>query len=198
MRLGESCTACHHQVSKAVTHSHASSKHGVLVALEGQGFDLSLPLADANMRAPTCPYCHMHRGEHDVSRSIPAWTPLAGPVKADQERLDGLRQVPCLDCHSPRFVTTWFASGNGMVAVARMKVREAEAIVENAKRDFKESVGELSDHYERMGGTHLKNIWIGVHHQSPDYQWWYGQPALDGDLLRIKGAYGDLLRQRSP
>jgi hypothetical protein len=32
------------------------------------------------------------------------------------------------------------------------------------------------------------------HQQSPDYQWWHGQPALDGDLLRIKGAVGELYR----
>jgi len=45
-----------------------------------------------------------------------------------------------------------------------------------------------------MQSLHLKNVYLGVGHQSPDYQWWHGQPALDGDLLRIKGALGELHR----
>jgi len=28
-----------------------------------------------------------------------------------------------------------------------------------------------------------------------DYQWWYGQPALDGDLLRIKAAATRIARR---
>ena len=34
-------------------------------------------------------------------------------------------------------------------------------------------------------------------HQSPDYQWWLGQAALDGSLLRIKGALGEARRSRA-
>jgi hypothetical protein len=29
---------------------------------------------------------------------------------------------------------------------------------------------------------------LGAGHQSPDYQWWHGQPALDGDLIRLRAA----------
>ena len=41
---------------------------------------------------------------------------------------------------------------------------------------------------------HLRNVYLGIGHQSPDYQWWHGQPALDGDLLRIKDYIGELYR----
>ena len=34
----------------------------------------------------------------------------------------------------------------------------------------------------------LRNLRLGAGHQSPDYQWWHGQPALDGDLIRIRNA----------
>ncbi len=37
---------------------------------------------------------------------------------------------------------------------------------------------------------------MGVRHQSPDYQGWRGQLALDGDLLRIEAAVGVLHRVR--
>jgi hypothetical protein len=44
--------------------------------------------------------------------------------------------------------------------------------------------------------AHGRNVRLGVGHQSPDYQWWHGQLALDGDLLRIKGLIGDRERDR--
>jgi len=44
---------------------------------------------------------------------------------------------------------------------------------------------------------HLRNVYLGAAHQSPDYQWWHGQPALDGDLLRIKSLIGELLRNKN-
>jgi hypothetical protein len=34
-----------------------------------------------------------------------------------------------------------------------------------------------------------------VGHQSPDYQWWHGQPALDGDLIRIRDAMDEARRR---
>jgi hypothetical protein len=50
------------------------------------------------------------------------------------------------------------------------------------------------EHFVRMQSLHLKNPYYSIGHRSPDYQWWHGQPALDGDLLRIKGALGELRR----
>jgi hypothetical protein len=35
---------------------------------------------------------------------------------------------------------------------------------------------------------HLRNVRLGAGHQSPDYQWWHGQAALDGDLIRLRDA----------
>jgi hypothetical protein len=45
--------------------------------------------------------------------------------------------------------------------------------------------------------THGRNVRLGAGHQSPDYQWWHGQPALDGDLLRIKGVIAERERRRA-
>jgi len=46
-------------------------------------------------------------------------------------------------------------------------------------------------------GHHLKNVRLGVGHQSPDYQWWHGQPALDGDLIRIRDRIAESRRRRA-
>jgi hypothetical protein len=35
---------------------------------------------------------------------------------------------------------------------------------------------------------------LGAGHQSPDYQWWHGQPALDGDLIRLRDGVAQATR----
>ncbi|MBF0181382.1 MAG: hypothetical protein HQM03_15270 [Magnetococcales bacterium] len=161
-RRDQACvSACHAQEHG----SHALSKHGVIAVLEGERMDFNLPLKEGNQRAPTCAYCHMHDNAHDM-------TSVA-------------RDRPCRDCHSPRFVETWFASGDNMVEIGRMKLREAEAV---AAGSADPEVGRL---LHGMRDLHLRNVRLGVGHASPDDQWWHGHPALDGDLLRIKSLVGE-------
>lgn len=106
---------------------------------------------------------------------------------------EAMREV-CGKCHSPRYLDTLAANGRRMVAVGEMKQREALALLAQARRRFPaERLQAMEDHYHHLQ-THLRNIRLGVGHQSPDHQWWHGHPALDGDLLRIKGAWDDLLR----
>ena len=121
--------------------------------------------------------------------------------------------MTCIDCHggedSPvnhsyttskhgilaRYITRLFDNGERMLDIGRMKVQEAAGVLEQAEEEF--SAAELAaarEHFARMQSLHLKNVYLGVGHQSPDYQCWHGQPALDGDLLRIKGALGELRR----
>ena len=101
----------------------------------------------------------------------------------------------CQYCHSPRYITRLFDNGEQMLAIGRMKVREAAAVIAQAEGEFTaEELATALEHLVKMQSLHLKNVYLGVGHQSPDYQWWHGQPALDGDLLRIKGAVGELHR----
>jgi hypothetical protein len=83
-----------------------------------------------------------------------------------------------------------------MLEVARKKVREANVLIEQAEKIFSDAeLGPAKKHRKKMQ-QHFKNVHLGVGHQSPDYQWWHGQPALDGDLLRIKDSIGELHRLR--
>ncbi|MBF0436824.1 MAG: hypothetical protein HQL77_15830 [Magnetococcales bacterium] len=111
------------------------------------------------------------------------------PAPEDIAARTEARAAPCRDCHSPRFVATWFATGDRMVEIGRMKVREATQAA--ALRDDPETRILL----QRMRDEHLRNVRLGVGHQSPDEQWWHGHPAMDGDLLRIKSLAGSHLRQ---
>jgi len=82
-----------------------------------------------------------------------------------------------------------------MLDIGRIKVREAAGMLEQAEGEFTGvELAAAREHFVRMQSLHLKNLYLGIGHQSPDYQWWHGQPALDGDLLRIKGALGELHR----
>ena len=128
-------------------------------------------------RAPDCVRCHTAQG-HGAS---------------DAERL---RQT-CNHCHSPRYIETLHDNGARMVEIGSMKLLEAMQLLARARSEFPPgTLSEMEAHYTRMQ-RHQANLRLGVAHQSPDYQWWHGHPALDGDLLRLKGAYDRLVRQHA-
>ena len=43
----------------------------------------------------------------------------------------------------------------------------------------------------------LAGLRLGTVHHAPDFQWWLGQAALDGALLRIKAALSRLERRQA-
>jgi hypothetical protein len=189
------CMDCHGGEDGPVTHSYTTSKHGVLVRLEQDEWDWDRPLELANYRAPGCSYCHMYKGNHNVSASVRVWSAVEESDAAERERVQDAMRMVCQECHSPRYITRLFDNGERMLDIGRMKVHEAAGVIEQAEGEF--SGAELAaarEHLKRMQSVHLKNVYLGIGHQSPDYQWWHGQPALDGDLLRIKGAVGELHR----
>lgn len=110
---------------------------------------------------------------------------------------DAMRET-CGKCHSPRYLETLAANGRRMVAVGEMKQREALALLAQARRQFPAERLKAMEEHDHHLQKHLRNIRLGVGHQSPDHQWWHGHPALDGDLLRLKGAYDELIRTKKP
>ncbi|MEN8205173.1 MAG: multiheme c-type cytochrome [Pseudomonadota bacterium] len=194
-RQDGACMDCHGGADSPVIHSYTTSKHGVLVRLEQDEWDWDRPLELANYRAPGCSYCHMHKGNHNVSAGVREWNTTEGTDVAEGEQLPDVMRAVCQDCHSPRYITRLFDNGEDMLAIGRMKVQEAAEVLEQAESDFPAAeLATAREHFVRMQSLHLKNVYLGIGHQSPDYQWWHGQPALDGDLLRIKGAVGELHR----
>ncbi|MEA2079636.1 MAG: multiheme c-type cytochrome [Pseudomonadota bacterium] len=158
------CTGCH---GGEVAHSYESSKHGVIVGLERPAWER--PLQRGAYRAPGCAYCHVHAADHGDT--------MAG------ERGPSAREWVCGGCHAPRFVADQFAAGDDLLAIGRLK--EAEAVAVAARHpDGPAAVANLLAGLQR----HLRNLRLGAGHQSPDYQWWHGQPALDADLIRLRGA----------
>lgn len=176
-RAEHSCINCHRG---AASHSYSSSKHGVINQIEGERQSWQQPLRRGNYRAPSCAYCHLHDGDHGDSMS-----PHRGPE---------LVQWICAGCHSPRYVREQFASGRRQLEIAQLKTSEGEELLNAAVDVF---AGTRSELQQRLN-KHRKNVLLGIGHQSPDYQWWYGQPALDGDLIRIRDAIGKTLGATQP
>ncbi|MEA3290995.1 MAG: hypothetical protein U9Q71_01595 [Pseudomonadota bacterium] len=99
------------------------------------------------------------------------------------ERGPSVRQWICAGCHSPRYVREQFDSGKRQQEIAELKATEGEGLLSTVSILPPVEVAKL----RKPLLHHLQNVRLGVGHQSPDYQWWYGQPALDGDLIRIRG-----------
>jgi len=173
-RANKSCTHCH---TGAESHSYATSKHGVIVRLENRRQDWGKPLQAGQYRAPSCSYCHLHNNDHGDSMKPSGDTPL--------------QQGICTGCHSPRYVRELFASGRRQLDIAKLKRIEGLDLIINARA----ASTEKRKAYRDKLNTHLHNILLGIGHQSPDYQWWHGQAALDGDLIGIKELISNTQRQ---
>jgi len=173
-RKDQSCASCH---EGPASHSYSTSKHGVISHLNEDIQDWNQPLQRGKYRTPTCSYCHLHNGDHGDTMA-----PGRGPE---------VRQWICSGCHSPRYVREQFANGKRQLAIADLKVKEGEGLIASVVDIQSVSLMELKQQLIR----HRRNVLFGVGHQSPDYQWWHGQPALDGDLIRIREAVSKLHRK---
>ncbi len=172
-RRDRGCIGCH---EGPVSHSYGTSKHGVVTRLEKGGHKWRPPLQRGNYRTPGCSYCHLHDGDHGNSMA-----PDRGPE---------VRQWICSGCHSPRYVRELFANAQRQLEIADLKLTEGETLLRSAGEPLPDSFAGLRHALDQ----HRQNVLLGVGHQSPDYQWWYGQPALDGDLIRIRDAVADSRR----
>jgi hypothetical protein len=197
-RHDDTCIGCHGGSHAPAVHSYASSKHGILVRLEGAQWDWNRPLSAANYRAPGCAYCHLHSGEHDVGHGVTSWYPYREAASTRDTVARDAMQAVCGDCHAPRYVAELAANGARQLEIGRMKLREAQAAFDTARDNLLPAeLTTVQNQLATMRDVHLRNVRLGGGHQSPDYQWWLGQPALDGDLLHIKGQLGGAQRLRA-
>lgn len=191
-RKDSGCNQCHGGEDGAVSHSYSTSKHGIIARLEAAEYDWLKPLMSESYRAPGCAFCHFSGGGHNASKLIGG-----GKQGADaQEARQQMRWV-CQQCHAPRYIRELESNGLKMLALGEMKLREAAAVVVSAQKEFPtEKLAEIEALYHSMESETMAALRAGIAHQSPDYQWWHGHPALDGKLLRIKGELHRLRREQ--
>jgi hypothetical protein len=175
---GKTCVECH---AGSAERSWALSKHGVIVRIEA---------GRERRRAPDCAGCHIVEAQAPTAKHYDAKRSRAQAREAATES--------CRACHSPRYVTEQLAAAQRGLAIAEMKRREAEALIELARKELTATeLAQVEKLFATLRDDNLRDLRFGLGHQSPDYQWWLGQAALDGSLLRIKGALGEARRSRA-
>lgn len=178
------CLGCHEGM-EAKPHAGCLSCHG-----DRHG---RLPQARKSQACIAChdgPAARSHQtSKHGVIETLEGrrwdWTkPLAeanqrAPACAYCHRPHGKvdMQAVCVDCHSPRFAATVTEGAGRALDIGRLKLEEGRAVGGDPAA-LEKSFAALR---------------LGLGHHSPDFQWWYGQAALDGDLIRLKA---DVTRQR--
>jgi mono/diheme cytochrome c family protein len=174
---GKTCVDCH---AGAAERSWALSKHGVIARIEA---------GRERRRTPDCGACH---GFEAKAPGPQHYAKKTSRTEAREQATAG-----CGACHSPRYVAEQLAAAQRGLVIGEMKRREAEALVEQARKEVPGAdLARIEKLLATLKDENLRDLRLGLAHQSPDYQWWLGQAALDGSLLRIKGALGEARRSR--
>jgi hypothetical protein len=173
----KTCVDCH---AGAAERSYALSKHGVIARIEA---------GRERRRTPDCAACHAFESK--------APAPQHYVKKTSRKEAREQATAGCGACHSPRYVAEQLAAAQRGLAIGEMKRREAEALIELARKEMTAAeLAQIEKLLASLRDENLRDLRLGLAHQSPDYQWWLGQAALDGSLLRIKGALGEARRSR--
>jgi mono/diheme cytochrome c family protein len=175
---GKTCVDCH---AGAAERSYALSKHGVIARIEA---------GRERRRTPDCAACHAFEAKAPAPQH---YVKKTSRTEAREQATAG-----CGACHSPRYVTEQLAAAQRGLAIGEMKRREAETLVELARKEVSAAeLAQIEKLFATLRDQNLRELRLGLAHQSPDYQWWLGQAALDGSLLRIKGTLGEARRSQA-
>jgi hydroxylamine dehydrogenase len=136
-RRPEACITCHSGPPHPDDETYFHSKHGQLYLAEGETWDWSKPLRRGNYPAPTCAYCHMDAGKHQVaSKSI--WkfgikqvNPLTSGNEVKRKQWINL----CADCHEKGWSAARLKEMDEERKVAWKKLYKAEGILKSLRSD---------------------------------------------------------------
>ena len=121
-RKPETCLRCHDGRNYPEGSIYRSSVHGTLYATMAQGNDMSRPgyfFTAAEMRVPTCAFCHLGGSGHGLlTRHNPAWrlprdlTGVMAPMAKRSANLRGYMKSVCVQCHTRRMIDGFFANAD--------------------------------------------------------------------------------------
>lgn len=110
-RRPEACITCHSGPPHPDDDTFFASAHGQRYRSEGATWDWSKPLTKGNYPIPTCAYCHMDRGRHQVAdKSLWKFGLLEVNPHTSGNRVLRERWVAlCQDCHEEGQTRDWLA-----------------------------------------------------------------------------------------
>ena len=136
-RRSEACITCHSGPPHPDDETYFASAHGQLYLAEGKNWDWSKPLIKGNYRAPTCAYCHMDGGRHQVAHKS-LWNFGLREINPHTSQNSVLRRRwidLCSDCHEERQATQWLTELDGERKAAWHKLYQAETMLKKLRSD---------------------------------------------------------------
>ncbi len=136
-RRPEACITCHSGPPHPDDETYFNSKHGQLYLAEGQNWDWSKALVKGNYPAPTCAYCHMDAGKHQVAGKsiwkfgIKQVNPLTSGNEVRRKQWINL----CADCHEKDWSAARLKEMDAERKAAWNKLYKAEGILKSLRSD---------------------------------------------------------------
>lgn len=130
-RRPEACITCHTGPPHPDDDTYFASAHGRRYLRDGDQWDWSRPLSEGNYPAPTCAYCHLTGGNHQVAdKAIWKFGLLEINPRSPENRVKRSRWVAvCDDCHPAEESRGWLEEVDSERKQAWSKLYTAERIL---------------------------------------------------------------------
>ncbi|MDP7569358.1 MAG: multiheme c-type cytochrome [Arenicellales bacterium] len=136
-RRPEACITCHSGPPHPDGETYFASAHGKLYLAEGDDWDWSKPLTKGNYKVPTCAYCHMDGGRHQVAhKSLWKFGLREVNPHTSKNRILRKRWISlCSDCHQQEQAAQWLRELDEERKRAWKKLYAAENILKELRSD---------------------------------------------------------------
>ncbi|NGZ07391.1 MAG: hydroxylamine oxidoreductase [Magnetococcales bacterium] len=136
-RRPEACITCHSGPPHPDDEAYLAGAHGQRYRQEGKNWDWSRPLRQGNYAVPTCAYCHMKDGNHQVADKA-VWKfgiREINPESAENQIKRKRWQVVCVDCHPPEVGAVFFRALDVERSESWRKLYEVERLLKGLRSD---------------------------------------------------------------
>ncbi|MBF0183163.1 MAG: hydroxylamine oxidoreductase [Magnetococcales bacterium] len=136
-RRPEACITCHSGPPHPDDQAYAASAHGRLYQQEGQRWDWRQPLRKGNYPAPSCAYCHMKDGKHQVADKA-VWKfgiREVNPHSAENAIKRKRWLATCADCHPEEVARDFFRNLDAERQSAWQKLYAVERLLKGLRGD---------------------------------------------------------------
>ncbi len=136
-RRPEACITYHSGPPHPDDETFFASAHGQRYLRDGKGWDWSKPLRKGNYPSPTCAYCHMRNGKHQVAENsiwkfgIREINPRTSANKIKRKRW----LVICADCHDAEQAKDWLIGLDRERRRTWKKLYRAEDLLKSLRGD---------------------------------------------------------------
>ncbi|MEO5371368.1 MAG: hypothetical protein H7833_14950 [Magnetococcus sp. DMHC-1] len=136
-RRPEACLTCHSGPPHPDDVAYFASPHGERYQKEGAAWDWGKPLRKGNYAVPSCAYCHMKDGNHQVADKA-VWKfgiREVNPHTAENAIKRKRWLATCADCHPPEVGEGFFRELDRERATAWQKLYGVERLLKGLRSD---------------------------------------------------------------